>query len=214
MSDKCHRTTHECTFCFLSFTPDNSQLNTCCYSVRAHSLSNRGRFRVDSCTHTVSWLIWFILQADLFFRLSWQSPGPRHLRRRDTHPGVNSGALADCHMSQSHTNKPRGGLLNRAKVRPTRTTRLCFGEQARASRKKRRRHFEWTNAQMKRIKAVKPGRQLLLAGGFSIILFYMQKTQAGKERGKIHRGQKWRGQRCRRWMWPLACFCHCCTITC
>lgn len=56
-------------------------------------------------------------------------------------PGVNSGALADCQMSQSHTNKPGEGLLNRAKVRPTYTAHLCYWEEVRDSRKKRGRPF-------------------------------------------------------------------------
>lgn len=36
-----------------------------------------------------------------------------HLRQMPH--GVNTGSLADCQMSQSHTNKPEVGLLNRVK---------------------------------------------------------------------------------------------------
>lgn len=36
-----------------------------------------------------------------------------HLRQMPY--GINTGTLADCQMSQSHTNKPERGLLNRMK---------------------------------------------------------------------------------------------------
>lgn len=36
-----------------------------------------------------------------------------HLRQMPY--GINTGTLADCQMSQSHTNKPERGLLNRVK---------------------------------------------------------------------------------------------------